>query len=162
MAFTFDTTNSYTTVEEADDYQASNLNRDIWTEATTLQKQVALVMATRALDNELELPGYKTTTTQALRWPRGGVYNRDGESMDSATIPQAVKNATAELAFWFMVSDRFADNETADIKRMKLGSLEMEFDRGSKTQIIPDVVLNMLVDFGISAKGSTSAVKLER
>ena len=168
MAFIFDATeggasaNSNCSVEHADDYHGGNLNREVWTAATTAQKQAALATATRLLDAELDPPGWKTTTTQARRWPRMGVYNRDGEYLDSSVIPAAWKDATAELAFWLLVSDRIADNDTALIQRMKLGTLEMEFVRGLKTQVIPDVVLSMLSDFGVRAKSENGAVKLER
>lgn len=168
MAFTFDATeggasaNSNCSVEYADDYHGGNLNREVWTDATIAQKQAALAMATRTLDAELDLPGWKTTTTQARRWPRMGVYNRDGEHIDSATVPGVWKDATAELAFWFLVSDRIADNDTSLIQRMKLGALEMEFVRGLKTQVIPDVVLTMLSDFGVIAKSENGTIKLTR
>lgn len=168
MAFTFDATvggssaNSYATVEYADDYHEGNLNREVWTAATTAQKQAALAMATRTLEAELSFPGWKTTSAQARRWPRAGVYNRDGEYVDSAIIPEALKNATCELAFWFLVSDRLADNDTAIIERMKLDTLELEFSRGSKTQVIPDSVLSMLADFGIAPQSNGGTIKLVR
>src|SRR5687767_14396256 len=85
--------NSYATRAEADSYFADHLYATDWTGATNATKEAALVTATRRIDEESFL-GIKTSSGQALKWPRTDVYDEDGESFNSATIPARVKEAT--------------------------------------------------------------------
>ena len=157
MAFVFDSTvsgasaNSYPSVVQAADYQLSNLNRETWEDEETVDKQAALVMATRLLDDQMIWDGVKSTTAQKLRWPRYGVYTKDGESVLSTIIPDAVLNAVSELAWWLKASDRITDAEGDTVSKMKLDTLEMEFTEGSKTKIIPDHVFDMVREYGTMA-----------
>ena len=85
----------------------SRLNASLWTAATTDSKNRALVEATRTL-TDCAWKGCRTTSTQALAWPRLYVEDPDagigGAFIDSAVVPQRVKDATYELAFQFIKS----------------------------------------------------------
>ncbi len=55
--------------------------------------------ATQLLDRLLMwTKGSRTTSTQALQWPRTGCVDRRGAWVDETTIPAELKEATCELA----------------------------------------------------------------
>ena len=62
------TSNSFITVAEADTYWATNLYATNWDGATTANKEKALKMATRILDEKVAWVGTRATSTQALGW----------------------------------------------------------------------------------------------
>src|SRR3954462_7877611 len=62
--------NTYASVEDADSYHDAHLYATAWTAAITAEKEKALVMATRLIDQEFQFNGFRTTPTQALQWPR--------------------------------------------------------------------------------------------
>lgn len=93
--------NSYATEGEVNTYMEGRLHSGLWDSATPGDRKAALVMACNRL--ELEDPkGSARTTTQALRWPRQGLYDADGNAVDEDTVPTAVKNAQAELALAYL------------------------------------------------------------
>ena len=81
------TITAYVTTEEAAAYFAGRLHVDPWTEAGDSDKQVALTMATRAIDR-LQLRGRKADPEQGLAFPRH----------PNADVPMAVKDACCEEA----------------------------------------------------------------
>ncbi len=99
------TANSFITLAEADAFMEARLNASTWeTDATDDTKNRALVEATREL-NVLGWDGNRTDDTQALAWPRQWAVNPDdpnGDYYATTTVPQRVKDATAELAFQFV------------------------------------------------------------
>ena len=84
---------SYATVAEGDTYHDNHLYATDWTGATTANKEKALKMATRILDEKIDWSGTKTTDSQALAWGRSDVLD-DGYSVSSTIVPEPVKNAT--------------------------------------------------------------------
>lgn len=169
MALTLDATpggedaNSYCLVLEADRYNAYNLYATAWAAATSDQKIATLVMATRMLNELVEWSGFKTTLEQALRWPRGGVIDRDGYSIDNDVIPQFLKDATAELARYLLSSDRQTtlDAAVTGIKSVKADTVEVVFDKMDRANAIPDSVMAM-INFYASQVSGDMVVKLER
>lgn len=61
--------NSYIDVATANTYFTNRLFSDTWTNATTTQKEQALIMATRAIDRQVFI-GAKKTDSQPLQFPR--------------------------------------------------------------------------------------------
>lgn len=136
---------SYTSVADADSYHDARLGNDEWYDASTSNKERALKMATRELDKE----NWKgeivdTTTPQALRSPRSEVKDLDDQTISSTIIPVFLKNATAELAWELIKSDRTVDSDTAGIKEVVAGSVEVVFDKYDRTSVIPFAVINMV------------------
>jgi len=67
---------------------------------TSTQQEEALRLATQYLDarfNTLWL-GERSNEKQALDWPRRALLDADGFLISSTAMPQALKDATAELA----------------------------------------------------------------
>jgi hypothetical protein len=89
--------NSYVSVEDAGTYFQFHRYASAWGELSNSDKQAALVMATRRLDSE-RWQGTKVNYTQALKWPRYDVEDDDGLCFQPDVIPQAVKDATCDLA----------------------------------------------------------------
>lgn len=96
-----------------------------------------LIWASGWLDDYMDWKGYKTVEASALRWPRCGVYDCDGVAVGENTIPEQLKQATAELAVWLINSSAAgsggnASNLPEGIKRVKADVVEIEFfDGGS-------------------------------
>lgn len=117
------TANSYASVAEADAYLAVRGDTSTWTALNTGQKESKLQWAAIYIDT-LTFKGTRSTSTQALQWPRIGVWDRDGFEVDG--IPQALKNAQAEMAFQLIANDWTqglgpVSNETLSVGSISLG-----------------------------------------
>lgn len=114
-------------VQDADDYQAARIG-STWSTATTLQKQQALISATRFIDRAVEWSGDKTSDAQALEWPRDGA-SCNGEAVDNGTIPDDFAIAVFEMAQVLFVDATVQDGTGtgSNVKRVKAGSAEVEF-----------------------------------
>jgi hypothetical protein len=83
-----DFTNSYADVADGDAHFAGHLYASAWTAATSDRKAAALVMATRLLDSQFQFNGSRTSTSQALQWPRAECSDPDkGLVILSALLP---------------------------------------------------------------------------
>lgn len=137
------TADSYVTLADADSYHANRLHNATWIAASDSDKEAALKWATRLLDRE-NWVGTRSTESQALRWPRLYVDDRDGYPIDSATIPQFLKNATSELAFLLIATDRTADSGTEGFKKIKVDSIELEIDSVDRIGSVSKEVNSMI------------------
>lgn len=159
--------NSYLTLAEANLYFASRAPMAGWENAD--DPSALLIMATRTLDMMLSpsrqfVPasgsqeayfrirptwtGAPASTTQALAWPRIGMFNRNGVAILSTVVPGDLKNAVAELAGALGTKDTLVDNDNAvqGITSVKAGSVGISFAQGVMTsKVLPDSVLFMLV-----------------
>jgi hypothetical protein len=120
-------TNSYVTVAEADEFFADRLDVAAWTSADATQKAQALVTATAALDS-MSWTGTAVSVTQALAFPRNGVYfdPRLGleTSLDPAAVPERVLTATSELAYHLLNNDGLFDN-TGSVDAISVGNISL-------------------------------------
>lgn len=138
------TSNAYCTVDEADLYHEMRLHNAVWTEASDDDKEIAIMWATKLLDNNITWDGLKYTEDQALDWPRDGVLDRGGYEIDVDEIPQFLKDATAEFAFWLIAADLTADDASKGYRRIKAGSLELEVNRWDRKGIVPRAVWSII------------------
>lgn len=138
------TANSYVSVDDASIYFEARLNATTWTGASNTNKEIALQMATRLLDELVAWDGYKYDETNALMWPRGSTVDRAGYAIDVDEMPQFLLDVTAEFAMWLLASDRTAEDDTLGFRKLKAGSLEMEINRWDRKALMPDVVWNMV------------------
>ena len=92
--------NSYLSDTDADTYFDNHGAPATWTGAAAV-KQAALRMATQYLD-AVYITRWRGRRVypdiQALDWPRVSVEDEDGYYVDSAVLPQQLKDACAELA----------------------------------------------------------------
>jgi len=148
--------NSYITTAEATAYFAARLPLvPPWEDAD--DPTAAIAMATRLI-NSVAIPrrklmegyyvtsrgwtGLPATSTQALAWPRIGMYDANGNAIPSNVIPQALKDATAELAGQLVIADTTLDNDISvqGVTSVKAGSVAVTFKDMIEKHILPDAV----------------------
>ena len=100
-------------------------------------------MATVRID-DLSFIGAVTSDTQSLAWPRSGVYDTEGRAVDQNAVPQAVKDAQAEMALALLKEDLTEDDGTKGVKRVKAGSVEVEYSGRAPERKVPDQVRRLL------------------
>jgi hypothetical protein len=179
------TSNSYCSIVFANEYHDTVVQYEAegtpWEDAGDDEKCRALVTATRLLDVWFDWFGDISTLTQRLMWPRRGVL-RPGISegvvgsetvnpwhepfqtlLDSDTVPERIKEATAELARHLLVSNRSADSdiETQGIKSLTAGPVSLTF-AGAVAKPVPDAVLVMVSTLGTKRSRSGGTVHMYR
>ena len=160
--------NSFLTLEEFRDYYETRIPVNAWDDVDS--EEAMIIMATRLLVAKFSptrklirgakpsesyylvsptWTGSVATTTQALPWPRSGMYDRNGNTIATDVVPQDLKNATAELALHLAIGDRTLDNDVAlqGITSVRAGSVAVTFKNAGidVTKIIPDIVFELLV-----------------
>jgi hypothetical protein len=144
-----ETANSYALVADADTYFDERVQASNWTgESDEDVKERALIMATRRLD-AFSYKGIKNASNQALKWPRDGVYDEDGEPYPTDEIPEFLKQATYELALDILnrntdSEDPFADDGLDRFNRAKIGPMEVEVNHSASATPVPDYVLDLI------------------
>lgn len=90
--------------------------------------------------------GLPASATQSLAWPRVGMYDANGNAIASTVVPQALKDATAELAGQLIIADTTLDNATsvAGITSVKAGSVAVTFKDMIEAKVLPDAVWNLM------------------
>lgn len=157
--------NSYLTLAEANAYFETRIHTALWDAFGEQEK--ALMMATRTIDRlaqpfkylvpakDAQSAYYKTrpywtgtpsTSTQALAWPRVGMFDMNGNAIAEDEIPSELKEATAELAQALITADRTLDNDiiVQGISSLKAGSVSLSFKDIIERQVIPDAVWNTM------------------
>ena len=132
----YDEANSFASVEFADLFFSLRGN-EFWAEATTNQKEVALVKATDYIEQVYGQnwigSNYRMT---GLSWPRCySVYAED-------VLPENLKKATCELALTALTTELnpTITRERA-VKREKVDVIEVEYsDTGTMPTIYPAVI----------------------
>lgn len=165
MAFTFvveDGTqvsgaNSYVSLAAADDYFVIDPNyAATWAAYTDTQKQYYLAWATRIIDQKTRWNGTRYTTTQALRWPRSGTYDRDGNSISATVIPLQLQEAVMELAKWLAVNDPTTGPDVDTLKLLKVDVVEIEWQDGTSQSDYPSILNQILYPLGRLSTGGHS------
>jgi len=159
--------NSYATLAEAEAYHATHLNSADWNTASDATKIVALIMATRILDNLYEWSGAVTTVTQRLLWPRVGILAKNRLSnVDDTTIPEELKFATSELAAQLIIEDLTLDSDiqVKQITSLRAGPISLSFDASAViAKVITDSVYYLIPSGWGYVKSRQSRVReLER
>lgn len=153
---------SYVTVATADAYHTNHLYASTWTNASTSDKEKALKMATRILDEKCDWAGTRTTSTQALGWGRSDV-TYDGQTVDNDVIPTQIANATSEFARHLIGSDLTANAEGKGLDSLKVGDITLDFDKQDTAGVLPDIVQEMLRGWGtIYARAKFGSVAIVR
>ncbi len=178
--------NSYASLAEADAYHAAHLYASVWTVATAETKEKALQMATRLIDGQYQFHGYRSTTTQALQWPRQLCPDPDQRQaswglltttayVPANTIPQALVQATCELARELLIADRTAApageglnmQHTSHYQRDSVGvttsdSTTTQYNKLDTKPIISPVAQALLSKYGVLQSARTAQVRLIR
>lgn len=163
--------NSFTTREFAADYLTNKraYAATSWNALTGVQQDTLLIWATTILDASFLWEGVITTRDQALGWPRGAVYDKEDRIVDPQTVPLAIQEATAELAYALSIEDRTKPQEilTKGLKSASLpGGLKIEVDHAFALEMIPGFVEIMVGPLGELQNAASSygpkVIRLER
>lgn len=138
--------NSYVTVEEARVYFTTRLHSELWD--PFMEKEAALVTATKLLDRYVDWHGYKATRQQALHWPARDVVDHEGYYVPFNIIPNAVKEAVFEMAYYILEEDPTAVSDMDGLHSLKVGSLHIVADHKNKSSAIPEAVMKVVGEYG--------------
>lgn len=163
--------NSYLTLAEAGAYADGDIAAAEWYTSTTDQRTRALISATRSMDL-IEFTGTRSSTTQALSWPRTGVTTTDG-AIANNVIPVKIKEATWEVAK-SLLKEMVVAGQTAGstslipgipnsgLQRVKIDVLEVEWKKDVPIAITPLKALpqlqQLLQDLLLNTPGYTRLV----
>lgn len=153
--------NSYLTQVRASAILDARLYSSAWTNATSGDKDRAIVWATTLLDAMMDWLGTPTEpgiwngsqqiNAQALRWPRWGVLNRDKNAfLPKDLVPLDIEVATAELALALLSNDRFTAPSLLGqgIEEAAVGSIRVKVSKEMMEDLIPDNIYAMVAHLG--------------
>jgi len=133
--------NSYVSVSDADAYHALRGNPETWDDATTSEKEAALIEATQYLDLHYgeRWRGARMFKTQALDWPRDDVTDDDGFRLPNDEIPQRLANAASEAALQALSNELLPKIEEAAVvrERNRVGQIESETEYAGSKPVLP-------------------------
>ncbi len=139
--------NTYCTRADADQYDADHpQSGTTWSSASGDEKDQALLMSTRLLDQHVDWTGAAADSVQRLNWPRTGMWDRNGYGLDSDAVPAGLRDATAEFARQVIAEDRMADDaiSTKGITGLKAGPVNLQFSGRGGPKVVPDAVFFLL------------------
>jgi len=139
--------NSYATYARANTILTTEwLNATAWAAATQAKAESALIMATFLMDATFEYDGSKRTVEQALRLPRSGLVDQDGNNIDMDTIPKLAEKACAVFANELLASNRLEDPALLGlgISSATLGPLSVTIDKTQLKSLVPKDVIIIL------------------
>lgn len=155
--------NSFVTVAEADEYLQANIHVwPVWSDLSEESKEALLIWATRYLDQRAIWKGRKTNNTSALRWPRTGVKDADGEWIGDFTIPPQLKQATIEMARYLIESDRSTDRPQDGLSRLKVDVIELVFNQDYRLPEVPNEINMILSGLGLIKTGQGGYARINR
>lgn len=158
--------NAYGAVAVIDAHALGTAWATAWAAKTADEKNALAVRATRALDGR-PFAGWPVSTTQALQFPRDGVYRPDGSAWANDLIPPPIVTAWAHIAAWLSsfaaTVDPFSLASASNVRRKKIGPLETEYfaprDRDGDA-FLTHVIDPMLRPWGLV--GASGSVRLLR
>ena len=150
--------NSYVSVTDASGYFRLSYNRTAWDNAGNSDKERSLAEATRLLDTFVSWYGDIASDTQSLRLPRDNVVDQDGREIPNTVIPKAIQNITCELAYNILNSGGFDISEN-DIDKVKVGSINIDFDVSQKSTGFTKVVRDAIPFWGVLNLNSSSSIQ---
>ena len=132
--------NSYNTLSDANDYFADRLNVAEWDAADNATREKALITFCRRMDEET-FTGSKVSASQALKFPRVGCVDEDGNEFASNSIPQIVKAAQCMGALELLKADFLAESYLGNYSFMSAGNFQFkQFTQQSAGRLPAEVV----------------------
>ena len=94
--------NAFATVAEITAILEENIYATAWPALTDAQRTAVAVRATRLIVEDVAARGWRwcgwpVNASQALPFPRSGMYDREGYSVASTIVPADIKRLTAEF-----------------------------------------------------------------
>lgn len=138
-----------------------------WLVADVPTREAAIIWATRVLDECFNWNGWKRTLTQSLRWPRSGVTTPDFFWYDYDTVPDPIREGTAELALSLLKRDRTKEPKLLGqgFSDLAVGPIKLNVDPTMVLALIPTHIAAKLQYMGSvqgPGEGSAGSIKLLR
>jgi hypothetical protein len=134
--------NAYCSRAEANEYLAERRLFSLVTWEAVTNKDAAIMWATRELDR-LNYVGARALSANRHEWPRTGVTD-----VASTVIPEAVKDATAELAYYLGQNDQSQASDQEKYQEIKAGPITLKFREANTgrelTSEMPDSIRGLL------------------
>ena len=123
---------SYVSVEFADSYFSARGVTD-WVGLTQEKKEQALIRATDFIDSVCQWYGKKSTSEQALRFPR--VNLRDYEGCEITGVPTCLKQAVCDTAFMSANGTELfqTQSENGDVVSENITQLSFTYSKTEKS-----------------------------
>src|SRR3954454_19512206 len=168
--------NTYALVADGDGYHEAHLYATAWTASSTPNKEAALAMATRLIDEEFQFNGFKAKSSQALQWPRArcpapglepypfvpGSLTFVSPYVAADKVPMRVMQATCEMARELLIVDRTGPPAGEGISMQRNADLsEISYNKKDRRPIITCVAQNLLCKYGTLVK-KAAVVRLVR
>lgn len=130
----------------------ANVN-DVVFRTTPNKREQALITATHVLDTYFVWDGTKTLQPelQKREWPRGGVVDCEGYSVDHESIPDFIKVAQSELAASLLERNLFSTPDLLGlgIKEASIpGPISVKISKSQVTSVVPAHVITTLRCYG--------------
>lgn len=152
--------NSYVTVEFADDYAETNTFHSAdWLALSDDTKERLLVRSSKIIDARIRWNGDRVDEDSGLRWPRSGVYDRDGFLIADNVIPVILQEAVVEFALYLMSYDWTAPRTNSEFRQIEVGPINIRFDQEYSQGAFPDIISSMLDGLGYLDEGRRPAFK---
>ena len=138
--------NSYLTTDRAQALAGEMPHMGEWISNVEVSKEQYLVYATRLIDRYGYYKGSRTNSSQALAFPRTGLYEfPEGNAISSSVIPSFVEWACIEWAFHLLKNPQSDANfgEGLDFIRTPSFALSLNGQTPSQTRI-PPIVADLL------------------
>lgn len=119
-------TNTYATLAEADAYAATRSWAATWDALSDAVKEQRLIDAAVYLDTSYTWKGQISASTQAMSWPRYGVYDKEGRLLASDAYPDRLKNAQVELAY-LASAELVTNSSSGEVTALTAGSVSLTF-----------------------------------
>jgi hypothetical protein len=146
--------NSYCDVDFADEYLLLDPKKADWAILIDDTKEALLILGSEALDLQFIWNGIKTYANSGLRFPRTGIFGRDGQEFPGDEIPTNIKKATAEMAYFINTNNPMPFATGAGISRLRVDVIDIRFDSSTRTHPFPPKVLALAGEFGVPPKYS--------
>lgn len=141
--------NSYVSLAYADSYfEIDEGFFTTWDAMDDATKEARLRWATRILDQKVVWKGTKTLETSPLRWPRTGVYDREGDLIDAAEMPEQLLQVTLELAKFLETTNPTTSQGGDALKRIVVDVIELEYQDGAVQAETPPLFNQLLRGLG--------------
>ena len=146
--------NTYISQSDATTYFTNHDDPTAWSGLSSSLKDAALLYATVTLDGMWDFIGTVTTSTQALAWPRDGVWDEEGRNLAADTVPQRIKDAECELALLHTSNPLNASYaRSGAIEEERVGPiLTRYFDRASMEAALP-IIRRIILGLGSTRFG---------
>jgi len=132
-------TNSYVTVEEADDYMDTRIDSANWFSSDYLTREASLVTASSLVDDNPWV-GSAVSSTQSLAWPRNNAIYSDDRMGAVITIastdkaPELVKKAVYEQALHLIDNEDIMQGKSQTFESITVGSISISDSNNDVTR----------------------------